>query len=193
MRKCERRPTARATRQPDPRSRQTRRPRRTLGGCGLRCERLDELPRWPDVCDAPHVHTGVERPGVQEVGGSVVGGRLRPEEGLGRALACDRAVLHRGRDPAREGRADAVRGPDPAGPAGVVTQPAACRVVRDHSMRGVGPSEPEQLGQDRFAGVEAALLVVRMGVAFVAEQEDACRQPPRRRQRQAPPAYLRRR
>ena len=59
------------------------------------------------------------------------------------------------------------------GTTGIAAQPAARRRVGDHSMRRVGPPEPEQLGQDRLAGIETSLLVLRMGVALLAEQE-AC-------------------
>ncbi len=52
-----------------------------------------------------------------------------------------------------------------------MTEPAAGRSVGNHTMRRVGPAQPEQLGQHRALGLQAAQLVIRMGAALIAEEE----------------------
>ena len=41
----------------------------------------------------------------------------------------------------------------------------------DDPMRRISPPEPEQLSQDRAVGLQAALLVIRVRAALLAEQE----------------------
>ena len=147
-------------------------------------QRGDYLGGWAHLVDARHRLAGIERAGIEQRGGAVVGGALRREQaaagdaGRGRGVAVSRPRVCSGR-PVRRGGSG--RGSAP----GRVGRPRAARSVAALAMTRCGVGQPVPKSSVRIVpiGVEQALPALRAARGSPRRGGSGC---PRRRRWRPP-------